>query len=207
MRSLRDVLYNFHWIVPGEAARGAQAWAGGLEAFLRRNGIRAVINLRGPNPKHSWWHDERAAVGALGGTHIDVVLDSRHLPKREMLADLIAAFDAAPKPFMVKCSGGQDRTSLAAALCLVHRDGWAAFDQAQAQFARWPYLHLPKQEQRWLKQFLEFARTDAAGLAVGEWIRTRYTPERLRDWLEASGHGGTFKGVFERRAPANRWQW
>ena len=27
------------------------------------------------------------------------------------------------------------------------------------------------------------------------------------DWLEANGNAGTFKGIFEKRAPANRWQW
>jgi hypothetical protein len=207
MRSLGDILYNFHWVVPGEAARGAQAWAGGLQSFLKARGIRAVINLRGPNPNYGWWRAERAAVAALGGAHIDVTLDSRHLPKREMVAALLDAFETAPKPFMVKCSGGQDRTSLAAALYLIHRDGWGAYDRAMLQFTRWPYLHLPKEHQRWLKQFLVFARGDAGGMALGEWIRTRYTPERLRDWLEANGQAGTFKGVFEKASPPHKRQW
>ena len=30
-----DILYNFHWVVPGEAARAMQAWAGGLKPFLQ----------------------------------------------------------------------------------------------------------------------------------------------------------------------------
>jgi len=29
-RTISDILYNFHWVVPGEAARAMQAWAGGL---------------------------------------------------------------------------------------------------------------------------------------------------------------------------------
>jgi len=207
MRSLGDVLYNFHWIVPGEAARGAQAWAGMLAPFLQRRGIRALINLRGPNPKYGWWRYENEVCGALGIAHIDVTLDSRHLPTREMLVSLIAAFDVAPKPFMVKCSGGQDRTSLAAALYLIHRDGWSAAARAQAQFARWPYLHFPKAEQRWLRPFVAFAQADSGGKPIAEWIRTAYTPERLRDWLEANGFTGTFKGVFEKPAPAHKRQW
>ena len=36
MRSPGQILYNFHWVVPGEAARSAQAYAG----FLSRNGSR-----------------------------------------------------------------------------------------------------------------------------------------------------------------------
>ena len=64
---------------------------------------------------------------ALGMTHFDAMLDSRKLPTRAMLEQLIVSFDAAPRPFMLKCSGGQDRTSFAAAvLYLIHRGGWAA---------------------------------------------------------------------------------
>jgi hypothetical protein len=206
MRDLRDVLYNFHWIVPGEAARAAQAYAGFLGPFLARHRIRALINLRGHNPRYGWWRYERRVSGERNVMHIDVTLDSRNLPRREMLEDLFDAFDKAPKPFLVKCSGGQDRTSLAAALYLIHREGWAAMRRADAQFARFPYLHFPKEHQRWLRPFLAFAEADAAGRLIAEWVKTSYTPEKLRDWLEAEGHSGTYRGIFERPV-ASRWQW
>ena len=108
---------------------------------------------------------------------------------------------------MVKCSGGQDRTGLAAALYLLHGQGWAAVDAARAQFARWPFLHLPKDEQRWLAQFVVFAETSAMGRPVAQWIRDSYTPEAFRDWLEAHGHAASFRAIFEKRAAAHRWQW
>ncbi len=195
MRAPRDVLYNFHWVVPGEAARAAQAWAGRLGPFLDRNGIRAMINLRGPNPSYGWWRSEKRVTAARGIAHIDVVLDSRHLPTREMLADLLAAFDAAPKPFLVKCSGGQDRTSLAAALYILHRKGWAALPEAQAQFASWPYLHLPKAEQRWLKLFVVFAAEQAKGRPLAQWIGADYTPHSLAAWPFTSSHAASECGV------------
>ena len=47
MRSVPDILYNFHWVVPGEAARSAQAYAGFLGPFLSAHGIRSEIKLRG----------------------------------------------------------------------------------------------------------------------------------------------------------------
>ena len=34
VRTIGDILYNFHWVVPGEAARAMQPWAGGLRGFL-----------------------------------------------------------------------------------------------------------------------------------------------------------------------------
>jgi hypothetical protein len=206
MRGPGDVLYNFHWIVPGEAARAAQAYAGLLGPFLARHGIKSLINLRGPNPKFGWWRYERRVAEARGIEHIDVMLDSRHLPLRHMLVGLFDAFDRAPRPLLIKCSGGQDRTSLAAALYLVNRDGWAARDKAMVQFARFTFLHFPKEHQRWLRHFLVFAQEESAGRPIAEWVRDGYDPARLENWLEAHGHAGSFKAIFEKPV-GSRWQW
>jgi hypothetical protein len=206
MRRPIDFLYNFHWIVPGEAARGGQAHIGRLGPFLRRHGLRALINLRGQNPDIGWWRYETRIARETGVAHLDVMLDSRKLPTRAMVATLFDAFDAAPKPFLVKCSGGQDRTSLAAALYLVHRGGWEAMAEAEAQFARFPYLHFPKRHQRWLKPFLLFAREDSRGAPVAQWARETYDPATLKTWLEARGLAETFAGLFV--VPTrSRWQW
>jgi len=195
-RTLGDILYNFHWVVPGEAARAMQAWAGGLKTFLRRRGIKSIINLRGRNDDLSWWRRETAAAQSIGVAHLDAMLDSRRLPTRAMLVTLIESFDAAPKPFLLKCSGGQDRTSFAAALYLIHRDGWTAMDKAKAQFARFPYLHFPKSHQRWLKHFPDFARADSEGAPLAQWARGSYTPEKLKAWLDGNGYAGTYAAIF-----------
>jgi hypothetical protein len=196
MRSAGDIFYNFHWVIPGEAARAAQAWAGGVGPFLEKRGIAAVINLRGRNDDLSWWRNETRETGARGIAHLDAMLDSRKLPTKAMLERLIQCFDEAPRPFMLKCSGGQDRTSFAAALYLIHAKGWQAFDQAAAQYARFPYLHFPKKHQRWLRPFLDFARKDCGGMPLAAWISGHYQPEKLQAWLEKhglqDGHGGIF---------------
>jgi hypothetical protein len=206
MRSALDVLYNFHWVVPGAAARMAQAHFGGLEGFLKRHGLKSLINLRGNNPDIGWWQREKDACRRAGAAHIDAMLDSRKLPTQAMLAALFDAFDAAPRPFVVKCSGGQDRTSLAAALYILHRAGWGAMDAAEMQFARWPYLHLPKTHQRWLKHFIAFAQEDSGGTDIGAWARTAYDPAKLARWLDGRGMKAFYASLFEQptRSP---WQW
>ena len=196
MRSLGDILYNFHWVVPGEASRAMQAWAGGLGAFLEVRGIRAIINLRGRNDDLSWWKKETATAQGRGIVHLDAMLDSRKLPSRDMLVRLIETFNTAPRPFMLKCSGGQDRTSLAAALYIVFRDGWDALPTARRQFARYPYLHFPKRQQRWLKAFLDFAQADSGGLPLEQWITQRYTPENLKVWLDGHGFEDSYAAIF-----------
>lgn len=197
MRSLGDVLYNFHWIEPGVAARSSQAYAGFLGAFLRRHRIAAMINLRGPNPQWRWWRSEKRVCARLGIEHHDTMLSSKRLPTRKMLLALLDAIDQARKPILIKCSGGQDRTSFAAALYFVHRRGWSAFDVAMRQFARWPYLHMPHRHQRWLKLFLVHARDEARGQALRAWIAERYVPETFKAWLEARGEGESFKGLYD----------
>ena len=196
IRTVGDLLYNFHWVVPGEAARAMQAWAGGLGPFLKRRGIRAVINLRGRNDDLGWWQTETAIAQRAGIAHLDAMLDSRKLPTRAMLVRLIACFDTAPRPFLLKCSGGQDRTSFAAALYLIHRGGWEAMPAAQAQFARFPYLHFPKAQQRWLKVFLDFAREDCGGQPLANWIAASYMPEKLQAWLDAHGMADSYAAIF-----------
>ncbi|HEX3811003.1 MAG TPA: hypothetical protein VHW02_15015 [Rhizomicrobium sp.] len=197
MRSLGQVLYNFHWIVRGEAARSAQAYAGFLGPFLSANGIKSIINLRGENQRFAWWRYETRVCAARGIAHIDAKLNSRKLPTRQMLVDLINAFDTAPRPFLIKCSGGQDRTSLAAALYLIKRDGWDAQAKAQAQFSRWPYLHFPKEHQHWLKQFPAYAREASEGGPIAQWIAQSYDPVHFKSWLEMMGQGGSFRHIYD----------
>jgi hypothetical protein len=195
MRSLGDVLYNFHWVVPGEAARSAQAYAGFLAPFLRSRGIQAVINLRGPNPEFGWWRYENKICDRLGIAHFDVRINSRTLPARQTLIDLLDALDRSPRPFLIKCSGGQDRTSFAAAIYIVDAQGWGAQAQAQNQFAGWPYLHLPKRHQRWARLFLAYASEQAGGRPLRQWIAGDYSPEGFMAWLDARGAQDSFRNL------------
>ncbi|MGH6889935.1 MAG: hypothetical protein ACREHF_12200 [Rhizomicrobium sp.] len=191
-----DLPYNFHWIEQDRAARAAQAYAGFLRAFLDAHGIRAIVNLRGRNPHHFWWRYETRTCEALGIVHRDAKLNSRQLPARAMLLDLIDAFDAVPRPLLVKCSGGQDRTSFAAALYLLHNHGWGSFAAASRQFARWPYFHWPRREQRWLGLFPEFSRERAQGSPLADWIAREYDARAFAAWLAMHGEAQSFSGLY-----------
>lgn len=202
MRGIADILANFHWIAPGEAARAAQVHGRLLGPFLEKRGVKGVINLRGRHPSIRWWQREVAACARHGIAHRDAMLDSRLLPLPPMLADLLDAFARTPRPFLIKCSGGQDRTSLAAALFLLWRDGWQALPQAEAQFAALPYLHLPKPEQRWLRQFPRFAAERAAGMDFSQWIQNKYEVEDFVGWLLLTNPGMPYAGIFPRASLA-----
>jgi hypothetical protein len=200
MRSAVDILYNFHWVVPGEVARSSQAYAGFLQTFLKRHAIRSVINLRGTNPRHWWWRYETKVCSRLGVAHFDVRLNSRNLPPQRILLELLDSFDRAEAPLLIKCSGGQDRSSFASALYLVHRHGWRMAPVAQEQFSGWPYLHWPKQQQRWMKVFLPYLAERAPDRPISEWIRAAYTPEDFARWLGERRMQDCFRPSVDRHA-------
>jgi hypothetical protein len=197
MRSFGDTLYNFHWVIPGEIARSAQAYAGFLGPFLKRHGIRSVLNLRGPNPSFGWWHYEKRVTDSMDVTHSDMPLNSRNLVLRLQLTRILDFMHTAPKPLLVKCSGGQDRTSFACALYLLDRKGWSRFDEAMEQFSRWPYLHFPKTHQRWLKQFFLYARAHVGDKSLREWIEEDYAPEDFKAWLDANDMKDFYRTLYK----------
>lgn len=196
MRPLLDVLYNFHWVRNDEAARSSQAHFGGLARLMRRHGLKSIINLRGENSDLSWWRYERRVCESLGARHFDTMLDSRHLPTRAMLVDLLDAFAQAPRPLLIKCSGGHDRTALASALFLIQLDGWSARSAAEQQFSPRLYGHAPKKHQHWLQPFIAFAQEDSARARLSDWAREAYDPANLAQWLIANGRADSFKGIF-----------
>ena len=186
MSALLDRLYHLHWVRP-EMARCAQPYLGLYAAFLRPHGFKSLINLRGENAGLGWWRKEKRVAQELGIAHFDVRLSSRNLPSRSALARLMEALDRAPAPILLKCSGGQDRASLAAALYLLRRYGPAALTEAEGQFALWPYLHRPRNNQLWLKQFPAYAVKEAQGMSLTEWARAHYEPKTFAVWLAAKG--------------------
>lgn len=166
--------------------------------MMQRHGLAAIVNLRGENSDLSWWRYERSVCAALGAKHIDAMLSSRHLPTRAMLTTLFDAFETAPRPFLIKCSGGHDRTAFAAALWILHISGSQALTEAEAQFDAKRYGHKPKKHQHWLKPFIAFAAEDAAGEPVERWARDHYDPVRAAAWFAERGLENAYKGIFEK---------
>jgi hypothetical protein len=192
MSILLDRLYHLHWVTP-EVARSAQPYLGMYAAFLRPHHFESLINLRGENADFRWWRREKEVSQQLRIAHFDAKLSSRNIPSRSGLTALFDVFDAANPPLLFKCSGGQDRTSLAVALYLLQKEGASALPRAQAQFAFWPYLHRPKSYQRWLQEFPGYALAQAGGAPLGEWVRQAYHPQAFAVWLGAKGLAGSFR--------------
>ncbi|WP_353622898.1 dual specificity protein phosphatase family protein [Aliirhizobium terrae] len=108
---------NFHEVIPGELYRSAQPSASQLSAYISRYGIKTVINLRGPSNR-DWYKQEVAVTSALGARHFDFQMSAgRQLTAAES-QQLIALLRSAPKPLLIHCMAGADRTGLASVVYL-----------------------------------------------------------------------------------------
>ncbi len=134
---------NFGAVVDGQVYRSAQPSNTLMTRDVRRYGIRTIINLRGANPGERWYDKEMADAKALGVAHIDFRMSAKHELTQEQAKRLIDLMATAPKPLLIHCNSGSDRTGLAAALyvaSIAKRGEEAAEDQLSLRFG---HLSLP----------------------------------------------------------------
>lgn len=187
-----SLLANFHSVTP-EVVRCAQPFTKGhWRALLRRHGIKTVINLRGENPNAYWYQDEKAVCAAFGVRHLDIMLSSKRLPSRAALKTVLDALETEPKPILIKCSGGSDRTGLVAGVHILDKNG--SFAQARAHLRLFPYIHKPKAQQRWIKAFWDYVEaTRERSMSLRDWVEAVYTDEAFAAWLKAQGKDGFWR--------------
>lgn len=109
---------NFHEVKAGELYRSNQPSATQIARYSGEYGIKTIINLRGGNEGDKWYQEEKTAADHLGLTHIDFPMSAS---KQLTLAEsnrLIEIMRDAPKPILIHCRSGADRTGLASVIYL-----------------------------------------------------------------------------------------
>jgi len=109
---------NIHTVIKGQVYRSAQLDVPTLTRLYQRDHIKTIINLRGKNPSFASYKNEIAISKQLGIQHYDVRLWSELLPKINDFHRLIYLLQHAPRPILLHCKSGADRTGLAAAIAL-----------------------------------------------------------------------------------------
>jgi undecaprenyl-diphosphatase len=107
---------NFHAITDGEAYRSAQLDRDELEYYVRRYNIKSILNLRGKNPDSEWYREELTLSAANRVKHYDVALSSTKEPTENDVKQLTEIFREAPRPILIHCQAGADRSGLVAAM-------------------------------------------------------------------------------------------
>lgn len=132
---------NMHAVLAGQIYRSAQPSSAQLADWTRRHGFRSVLNLRGASDA-DWYRIERATAAHLNLRHADFAMRDSEVLTPERAAALIALLDRLPKPVLIHCKAGADRTGLAAALYLANQGQDEAIAEAQISF-RYGHVSLP----------------------------------------------------------------
>jgi undecaprenyl-diphosphatase len=132
---------NFHEITKGEAYRSAQLNRDEFEYYIKKYHIRSVLNLRGQNSGESWYKDELKVSMDHHLVHYDIPLSATHEPDSQDVQTLLTVFREAPRPILIHCKSGADRTGLVGAMWKVIVDNEPKSEASKQLFIL--YGHIP----------------------------------------------------------------
>ncbi len=168
------------WLVPNYSKVDADVYRSAHPApyVLRRfkaAGGKFVLSLRGgmmntPNSYERLWALEL-------GLDLDFIqMRSVELPSRDTLIDLIAALKTLPKPLLIHCKSGADRTGLAVTLYrhLVRHEPMSRARRALS----WKFAHFSLGKAGRVHLMLDAfeAAQAATGVDFETWVSTSYDP-------------------------------
>jgi protein tyrosine/serine phosphatase len=134
---------NVHVVEDGTFYRSAQLNERKLADVIVAYGIKSVINLRGAN-RGSWWYDNEVEVtAAQGASHFDVRMTALRETDDATVTQLMETMRTAPRPLLIHCESGSDRTGLAAALYerfVGERPAEVAAGQISFRYGHFPWL-------------------------------------------------------------------
>lgn len=111
----RYVWFNAGVVIEGEVYRAAQPSPAMLQAVVREHEVRTVVSLmRAESPLFR--AVEPDVVERLGVEYRWVPLPNLRSPTRTELLRLIEVVEQAPRPVLIHCMAGADRSGVAAAL-------------------------------------------------------------------------------------------
>ena len=134
---------NVHEVVPDILYRSGQLGAEGLERLIETRGIRTIVNLRGAHPGTDWYDAEAALAASDGIRYVPISISARSEPPMETMLRIADVMRHAPRPILVHCRAGADRTGLAAAIFqIVAAEGSAAAagDQLSVAYGHFPWF-------------------------------------------------------------------
>jgi protein tyrosine/serine phosphatase len=138
-----QALGNFAVVVPGALYRSNQPTALQVADYAERYGIKTIVNLRGSNENATWYKNEVATARDLGIRHIDFKMVATKQLSVEESHRLVALLRDAPKPILIHCKSGADRTGLASVIYL-NRIAGVDEDIAERQLSiRYGHFSIP----------------------------------------------------------------
>jgi len=100
----------------GNFYRSGQLSSEELNKLINLHGLRTVINLRGEHPGQKWFDDEFNLTESKQIHFISLDFELKQIPHRRTLINYLDALATAPRPILIHCDNGVERTGEAAAI-------------------------------------------------------------------------------------------
>jgi len=131
---------NFHEVRKGMLYRSSWLGAEGLEKAIARHGVKSVLNLCGEQPGEAWYDGEVRVARRHGVDFRSLAFSAKQELDASQVRNLVALLRDAPKPLLIHCRAGSDRTGLACALYVAACGG--SYREACEQLSLY-YGHFP----------------------------------------------------------------
>ena len=133
---------NFHEVEKGVLYRSSRLGEEGLEKAVSSHGVKSVLNLCGEQPGKVWYDGETKVARRQGIVYHNLALSANKELDAQQVAELVEFLRDAPKPLLIHCQAGSDRTGLACAIFIASRGGSYrnACDQLSLYYGHFPYL-------------------------------------------------------------------
>ena len=128
---------NIHTVISNQVYRSAELSPAKLDQLVQQRGIKTVLNLEGTRPNAIWYQGEISICKRYGITHYNMSLNAHHRPSAAQLKCLTHILEVAPRPILIHCHRGADRTGLAAAMAII-LSGDPSLTDAEKQYS-WRY--------------------------------------------------------------------
>ncbi|MBO9666814.1 MAG: tyrosine-protein phosphatase [Bdellovibrio sp.] len=139
--SASDILGpNFHEIDRGRFYRSAQLDSKEFSHYIQAYGIKTIISLREAEPKERWYQDELVVSRKYGVEHHDIPMLAEMIPHRENLIRLLDLYKSAPRPILIHCQGGADRSGEVSAIYQMLYQGKSR--EESLKMLTWKYHHV-----------------------------------------------------------------
>ena len=168
---------NLHAVVPGAIYRSAQLDPEELTAVAASLGLASVLAVRAARPNKDWYVEEVRVARQLDLRLTNIDFDADRMPSRQRLRELVDELDDAPRPLLLHCRAGVERSGLASAVALLLEGASleAARDQFSLRFGFHPWIarsELPRVIDRY-------------EVWLGEQAIDHH-PEAFRSWVDAA---------------------
>ncbi|WP_207536843.1 tyrosine-protein phosphatase [Sabulicella rubraurantiaca] len=149
-----------------------------LAEATKRHGLQSVINLRGRRDSCGSDALGRQRAAELGLVHADQPFESRGAPHKDRILRLMELYQTLPRPILIHCKSGADRTGLAAGIWHLMQ-GRTAADAARELSLR--HGHVAAARTGILDAFFEeYAKAEARGVPFETWLTEEYDEAALR---------------------------